>query len=296
MLFGFIGTGAMGAPLARNLVRAGKEVVVFNRTRERCEAVLAAGPSARRAESPADLAPCDTIFTCLPKPGDVLDRMLGTDGSNGVYALMKRGAIHVETSTIDPSTAHTLAEHARKYGIAYVQCTLGKTPALAEKAQEPLFIGGDEAAIRRLADIFPLIGVPNQVGSTDAACAVKLISNLVGMANLAVLAQGLQLGMRAGLDLATLLPLLADTGARSFQMDVRGPMMVEGRYTPGFALELAHKDLVLGCDMAGDWSVPVPLFEQARELFARALQQGLGKKDCAALFLSLTQQGTQGES
>lgn len=284
MRLGFLGTGAMGAPVARNLVRAGMDVLVFNRTARRAESVLAAGPTARRAERREELAVCDIVFTCLPRPQDVCACMLGSDGSEGLYARLAPSAIHVELSTIDPATAHRLADAACARGIGYVQCTLGKTPQHAEKAEEPLFIGGDEATLARLADIFPLIGVPNMVGSIDAACAVKLISNLIGMTNVAVLAQGFALGRAAGLEPGRLLELLSDTGARSFQMDVRGPMMASGSYTPPlFALELAHKDLSLGCAMARDWAAPASLFEDALSLFAAALQQGLGAEDCAAV-------------
>lgn len=284
MLLGFLGTGAMGAPIARNLVRAGKNVLVWNRTAASAESVLAAGPTARRAERREELAACHVIFTCLPRPEHVRDCMLGDDG---LYAQLAPAAIHVELSTIDPATAHALADAAAERGAGYVQCTLGKTPQHAEKAEEPLFIGGDEATIARLADIFPLIGVPHMVGSIDAACAVKLISNLIGMTNLAVLAEGLALGRVAGLEPGRLLELIGDTGAHSFQMDVRGPMMASGDYTPRFALELAHKDLTLGCAMADGWSAPGALFATALSLFDQALHKGLGARDCAAVYESL---------
>ena len=91
------------------------------------------------------------------------------------------------------------------------------------------------------------------VHSVAASCAVKLISNLVGMTNLAVLAEGLRLGRTAGLDMKQLLELLTDTGARSFQMDVRGPWIAGSDFSPRFALTLAHKDLRLGTDMAHKW-------------------------------------------
>ncbi|MBO4300259.1 MAG: NAD(P)-dependent oxidoreductase, partial [Desulfovibrio sp.] len=197
MEFGFIGVGVMGGPLARNLIRAGKRVHVYNRSPEGREKTLAAGTSGVPALTMADMAPCDVVFTCLALPEHVCEKMLGSEGA---YAHLRAGAVHVELSTIDPQTAHTLSDAAARRDIAYVQCTLGKTPAHAEKAEEPLFVGGDSKAIAALADVWPIIGQFNDVGTIDAACAVKLVSNLVGMANLAALSEGLRVGAAAGVD------------------------------------------------------------------------------------------------
>ena len=284
MTLGFIGTGAMGGPLARNLIRAGKPVLIYNRTPEKIEAVLSAGTTGRRVAAFAEFSVCDVVFTCLALPEHVAQAMSGPDG---VYAFLRPGSIHVELSTIDPATAHALADAAAQRGIGYVQCTLGKTPAHAEKAEEPLFIGGDPQAVARLSPLFPLIGIPHLVGTIDAACAVKLISNLIGMATLAVLAEGLRLGEAAGLAPAALLPLLADTGARSFQMEVRGPWMAASDYAPRFAVALALKDLRLGCGMARDWGLSPQLMQAALALFRQAADAGHGPEDCAAVYKSV---------
>jgi len=281
MEFGFIGVGLMGGPLARNLIRAGKRVRVYNRSPQGRERTLAAGTTGVPALEIDELAPCDVVFTCLPLPEHVREK---TQGQDGAYAVMRPGAVHVELSTIDPGTARGLAEAAGRRGIAYVQCTLGKTPAHAERAEEPMFLGGDQAAIAALAEVWPVIGVPHNVGTIDAACAVKLVSNLVGMANLAVLSEGLRIGMAAGVDGETLLALLADTGANSFQLGARGASMVHAAYAPArFALDLALKDMRLGCAMAHDLGLSPVLLEQTLARFNQASAAGLGAQDCAAV-------------
>jgi len=281
MEFGFIGVGVMGGPLARNLIRAGLRVHVYNRSAEGRERTLAAGITGVPALTIADLAPCDVVFSCLPLPEHVRGKMLGPDGA---YAVLRPGAVHVELSTIDPGTARALAEEAGKRGIAYVQCTLGKTPAHAERAEEPMFLGGDQAAIKALASVWPVIGVPHNVGGIEASCAVKLVSNLIGMANLAVLSEGVRIGMAAGVDGETLLELLADTGANSFQLSARGSSMVHSAYEPArFALDLALKDMRLGCAMARDLGIAPALLEQAFARYAQASAAGLGAQDCAAV-------------
>ncbi|WP_027187889.1 NAD(P)-dependent oxidoreductase [Desulfovibrio cuneatus] len=281
MQIGFIGVGLMGGPLARNLIRAGKSVQVFDLSKEAVERTLAVGTTGTAAASVDALAGCDVIFTSLPLPQHVTGTMMG---DNGLYAKMKSGSVHIELSTIDPQTADSLAQAGAKKGVAYIQCTLGKTPAHAEKAEEPMFIGGDAAAIAKLGDMFKIIGQPYNVGSVAASCAVKLISNMVGMTNLAVLAEGIRVGEKAGLDNKLLLELLTDTGARSFQMDVRGSWIANEDFAPRFGLDLALKDVRLGMEMARAWGLNLPAMEATLENYKKASAAGFGKEDCNAIY------------
>ena len=234
MNIGFVGLGLMGGPLARNLIRAGKHVLVYDLSEEAITRTLAAGTSGKGAKSVDEFGSCELVFTCLPLPQHVQNVM---SGANGIYAKMKMGGIHVELSTIDPQSAESLAAEAKIRGISYIQSTLLKTPMHAEKAEEPMYIGGDQDAIKKLEDIFKTIGLPYYVGSVAASCAAKLISNMVGMSNLVVLAEGFRLGEKAGLDKKLLLELLTDSGARSFQMDVRGPWLAADDFNPRFGLD-----------------------------------------------------------
>jgi len=281
MRIGFVGAGLMGGPLARNLIRAGKDVLVHDLSKEAITRALAAGTSGKGAKSVDELGSCELVFTSLPLPQHVQSVLSGV---NGLYAKMKSGSIHVELSTIDPKTAEALAAEAEGKGIAYIQCTLGKTPAHAEKAEEPMFIGGDQDSIKKLDGIFKIIGLPCNVGSIAASCAVKLISNMVGMTNLVVLAEGLRVGEKAGLDKKLLLELLTDTGARSFQMDVRGPWIAADDFNPRFGLDLALKDVRLGLEMARDWKLDMKAMEAALEYYKEASAAGHGKEDCNAVY------------
>lgn len=280
MQIGFIGVGLMGGPLARNLIRAGKNVLVFDLSAEAVNRTLTVGSTGKAAGSILDLASSNVVFTSLPLPQHVKGVVLGEDG---LYGKMKKGSTHIELSTIDPGTANEMATAAEKFGLGYLQCTLGKTPAHAEKAEEPMFIGGDRAIYDANAELFKIIGVSNFVGSVDAACAVKLISNMVGMTNLAVLAEGIKVGDSAGLDRNILLELLTDTGARSFQMDVRGPWIAANDYKPRFGLDLALKDVRLGLEMARAWNLKLKTMESALVYYQEASAAGLGKEDCNAV-------------
>ncbi len=282
MKIGFIGVGLMGGPLARNLIRSGKNVTVFDLSKEAVERTLAAGSTGKAAGSLKDMADCDVVFTSLPMPQHVNGTMLGADG---VYSFLKKGATHVELSTIDPGTANDLAKAAKEKGISYLQCTLGKTPAHAEKAENPMFIGGDKAVYDALGEaFFKIFGIPVFVGGIEASCAVKLISNMVGMTNIAVLAEGIKAGQKAGIDTNLLLELLTDTGARSFQMDVRGPWIANNDFTPRFGLDLALKDVRLGCEMTRAFGLNLKLIEGALEMYKESSAAGYGKEDCNAVY------------
>ncbi len=280
MQIGFIGVGLMGGPLARNLIRAGKNVLVFDLSADAVKRTLDAGTTGKAAAAVTDLAACDIVFTSLPLPQHVKGVVLGEDG---LYAKMRKGALHIELSTIDPGAANDMKAAAEAIGLGYLQCTLGKTPAHAEKAEEPMFIGGDKAFYDANADLFKVIGIPNYVGSVDASCAVKLISNMIGMTNLAVLAEGIKVGDKAGMDRKLLLELLSDTGARSFQMDVRGPWIAADDYAPRFGLDLALKDVRLGLEMARAWDLNLKAMEAALVYYQNASAAGFGKEDCNAV-------------
>lgn len=282
MRFSFLGLGNMGAPLARNILLTGEELTVFTRRQDCARAIAADGAVVATARE--ELAACDVLCTCLPLPEHVRDAVLGANGADGLYAAMTPGAVHLEFSTIDPATAKTMARAAAARGIAYVQATVGKTPQMAMRREEPLFVGGDRDAVRRLLPILEKIGKPHDVGSVDAACAVKLLSNMIGMTNLAVLAEGMRIGAAAGIDMNVLLPLLQDTGARSFQMDVRGPWIAADDFSARFSVDLAVKDLRLGCAMARGWDCAPELTEGALAAFRKAQEAGLGIEDACAVF------------
>jgi 3-hydroxyisobutyrate dehydrogenase-like beta-hydroxyacid dehydrogenase len=282
MQIGFIGVGLMGGALARNLIRAGKAVLVYDLNPEAVKTTLAAGTTGRAAGSLKDLAAADVVFTSLPLPQHVESVMLG---DKGLLAQMRRGATYIDVSTIDPGTARKLSDAAEARGIAFLECPLGKTPAHAEKAEEPIFAGGKKAVYEKMLDVLQIIGKPvYYLGEVEASCALKLISNLVGMTNLAVLAEGVRIGEKAGIEPKVLIELLTDTGARSFQMDVRGPWIAAGDFKSRFGLDLALKDVRLGCEMARAWGNDARTMQTALDYLKRGSEAGYGKEDCNAIY------------
>jgi len=272
----------MGGGLARNLIRAGKEVLVYDLSPEAVQKTVSAGAAGKAVKQVQDMAGADVVFTSLPLPGDVEGVMLG---KVGLLNLMKPGSTYIDVSTIDPRTARKLSDAAEARKIHFLECPLGKTPAHAEKAEEPVFVGGKKEVYEKMKDVLKIIGAPVvYLGEVEASSAFKLISNLIGMTNLAVLAEGIRIGEKAGIEKKTLIELLADTGGKSFQLEVRGPWIVNGDFSNRFGLDLALKDVRLGCEMAEAWGNDARTMKVALEYFRAGSAKGFGKEDCNAIY------------
>lgn len=286
MTFGFIGLGNMGGGLARNLVRAGKETLLFDLSSDAIEKVLAVGNSGKAAGSVDEMATVDVLFTSLPLPIHLDQVMLG---DAGLLNKMKAGSTYIDVSTIDPASARKLSDAAAAKGIEFLECPLGKNPPAAEKGEEPIFVGGEKAVYEKMKDLLAIVGDPiYYMGTVEASAAFKLISNLMGMTNVAVIAEGFRLGEKAGIDPKLLLELLNDTGAKSFQLDLRGPWLAEGDFANRFGLDLALKDVRLGCEMATEWGLQAKLMETALAYFKAASEAGYGAEDCNAVYKIIT--------
>jgi 3-hydroxyisobutyrate dehydrogenase-like beta-hydroxyacid dehydrogenase len=282
MIFGFIGVGRMGGGLARNLIRARKEVQVYDLSPEAVQKTVSAGAAGKAVKQVQDMAGADVVFTSLPLPGDVEGVMLGKDG---LLDRMKPGSTYIDVSTIDPRTARKLSDAAEARKIQFLECPLGKTPAHAEKAEEPVFVGGKKEVYEKMKGVLEIIGKPViYMGQVEASSAFKLISNLIGMTNLAVLAEGIRIAHKAGIETKMFLELLADTGGKSFQGEVRGPWIADGDFANRFGLDLALKDVRLGCEMAEAWGNDAKTMKVALEYFRAGSAKGLGKEDCNAIY------------
>lgn len=281
MKIGYIGLGLMGGPLARNLIRAGKEVLIYDLSKEAIERTLMAGVSARVAH-PEDMGDCDVIFTSLPLPINVREVMMcGT----GPLNKMKKGSVYIDVSTIDPSTAEEIEAYANQRGIGFIAAPLGKGPAQAEKAEEGIFVGGDKDSYEKVLPLLEIVGSPIcYLGGVKQAYAFKLITNMIGMTTLAVVSEGVHMAKQAGIDLTQFLHCVCETGGNSHQMQTRGPWIVANDFKNRFGVSLALKDVKLGCEMAGTWGYTARFAELAKEYYGKADQAGLGKEDCCAVY------------
>lgn len=281
MKVGFIGLGKMGSGLAKNLIRAGYDVMLFDINPDAVKAMVKFG--GRNAESPTEIASeAEVIFTSLPLPKHLLQLLIESDK---LLEAMKPGSVLIDVSTIDPGTARIIADEAEKYSVEFLACPLGKGPAQAEEGTEPIFAGGKEVVFNCYKEMLGKIGQPvSYLGDVEQSTAFKLISNMVGMANLSVMSEGFQLAIQAGIDPLQFKELLHDTGANSAQLNLRGPLILENDYSPMFSVDLAEKDVRLGVEMAEAINYPVEFSKLALLHLQEAKNIDLGNKDAAAVY------------
>jgi len=272
----------MGGGLARNLIKAGKEVLVFDLSAEAVQKTIGTGKTGMAAREIREMAGADVVFTSLPLPRDVEGVMLG---DKGLLGSMNPGSTYIDVSTIDPKTARRLSDAAEARKIDFLECPLGKAPAHAEKGEEPIFVGGKKDVYEKMKGVLAIVGKPVvYMGEVEASSAFKLISNMIGMTNLAVLAEGMRIAEKAGIEANMFLEQMKDTGGKSFQLEVRGPWIINGDFANRFGLDLGLKDVRLGCEMAEAWGNSSKAMNVALEYFREASAKGFGKEDCNAIY------------
>ncbi|TFC07547.1 NAD(P)-dependent oxidoreductase [Cryobacterium mannosilyticum] len=275
---GFVGLGAMGGAIARNLATAGWTMRVFDLNGPAIDRTTAAGAAAASSAKDA-VTGSAVVFSSLPTP-ELVEKFWAEQAPN-----LASGSIAVDLSTIDPATSRRISDMiAASTSASFVACTVGKTPAHAEKGEIPAFVGGSTADIERLAPLLKVLS--NDVydmGSVEGATIFKLVSNLVGMSNLAILAEGYVLARRAGIPADRFTEALRTTGGWSVQADLRLDWMVADDLAPRFAVDMAAKDLRLSVNAAAEWHVPTPVAAASLAAFTTASASGHGALDAAAI-------------
>lgn len=272
-----IGVGNMGGSVARRIATGGFTVTVYDPDPQAMARCAAAGATEAHTLDGA-VADADVVLTSLPTTA------LVTSTVEELATRLPSGTAVVDISTIDPQTARRAADTCTGHGLDFVACALGKTPSHAEKGQIPLFVGGDERVVSRLTPLFERMGERvHRFADVEGATTFKLVSNFIGMTNVAVLAEGVALARRAGIDPDLFSEALADTGAVSFQVDVRLPWMLARDWQARFGVDLAAKDVGLAVDAARAWGLDTPVGGAALAQLQTASQHGFGHEDVVAL-------------
>ena len=276
----FLGLGAMGAPMATRLIDAGHDVTVWNRTRQRAEAVDGA---ARVADSPADAAAgSEAAITMLATPDVVRDVLLGPDG---VAAALPPGAIVIDMSTIGPDHAVALAGDMPD-GVTFIDVPVMGGVKDAVGGTLTLYFGADETAFARWGAVLAPLGRPVRLGPVGAGQAMKLVANSTLAGLMSLTGEALALGDRFGLDETQVLAALLDSPigpAVKRKLD----KIETDRYTASFKLALMRKDMGLVTEAAGRRDATIPLVTAAAGWMARAQEDGLGELDYSAVVAAI---------
>jgi 4-hydroxybutyrate dehydrogenase/sulfolactaldehyde 3-reductase len=277
---GFIGLGNMGRPMATNLCRKGFRVTVHDLNPEPVSTLAAAG--ARAAESTADAAACDVVFTMLPDSA-IVDAVLA--GPDGVFDHARSGTLVVDMSTIDPVVTDRLAADASRRGLAFVDAPVGRLASHAARGESLFMVGADDASFARVKPLLDAMGTTvHHCGGVGTGMRTKLVNNYLAIVSCQLNAEALALSQRFGLSLERTLDVLYGTTATNGQLKIAWPAKVlKGDTDPGFTIDLAHKDLTLIVEAANAAHVPVPVAAVAREAFSAARSRGYGARDFSSM-------------
>jgi 3-hydroxyisobutyrate dehydrogenase len=271
---GFIGLGLMGRPMAANLLKAGYELTVWNRTASRADTLVAQG--AKRAATPRGVAAAsEVLFTIVSDP-PALESVLW--GETGVFAGLRRGSVLVESSTVTPELEKRAAAAAASCGAEFLEAPVTGGTWGAEKGELVFIVGGEAQTLTRVE---PVLGVMGKrwfhVGPLGAGQTVKLAMNLLLALEVEAFAEALALVTRAGIPGDRLVEVMQSSMGRSGLLDIKAPMMLKGEYKPSFPLRLMHKDVSLALDLANQLGVPLPAAAAVREILSAV--KGAAKED-----------------
>ena len=271
---GFIGLGKMGYAMTRNLLKQGFAVTVYDVVPEAVERLIPF--EASPAGSPREVGErSEAVITMVPADRDVEAAALGP---NGVLAGLRPGTILIQMSTIKPSTIHKLAPEAAARGIRLIDAPVSMGQFVAE-GKLSIMVGGDKATFEECRSIFDALGTEIfHVGDLGTGQAVKLVNNYISMANAVVAAEGLLLGLKAGLAPDVLHQVVMKGSGASVAWRDKVSMMLAHDFYPEmtFTTDLAYKDVSLAIDSANELQTPVLLGALARELYNAARRAGLG--------------------
>jgi 2-hydroxy-3-oxopropionate reductase len=283
---GVIGLGIMGAPMARNLLRAGFPLVVWNRTAARAAALVEEG--AERAGSPREVAERAAItITILSDTPDVAEVYRAPDG---VLAGVERetSPVLVDMSTIAPRVARELASEAAARGAAMLDAPVSGGDVGAREGTLSIMVGGDADALARARPALETLGTRiTHVGASGAGQVVKACNQIVVGLALEALGEALVLGSKAGVDPRAIVEALGGGLAASRVLEVRGPKLLARDFAPGFKLDLHAKDLAIVLEAARELDVPLPGAALVAELFDAERGRGRGEADNSTVVRAL---------
>ena len=281
MQVGFIGLGQMGSGIATNLLKAGHDVTVYNRTRAKADALASKG--AKVAATPGDACKGEAVFTMLAEDKAV-EAVVYEDG--GVLASLNKGAIHISSSTISVALSKRLAEDHAKSGQRYVAAPVFGRPEAAAAAKLFVVAAGETDAVSKVSPLFDAIGQKTFKVSEQAEAAniVKLSGNFLIAAVIELLGEAMALVGKAGIDKHQYLDILTSTLFGAPVYKTYGTLIADANFTPpGFAAPLGLKDVKLALAAGEELRVPLPLASLLRDRFLTLLANGGDNLDWSAV-------------
>jgi len=281
---GFIGLGAMGKPMTRNLMKAGYPVNVLTRTRSKIGDLLADG--AVWCNTPKEIAQkSDVVITMLPDTPDV-EQVFG--GKDGVFDGARPGMLLIDMSTVSPIAVRKLAREAEARGCDFLDAPVSGGDIGAQNGTLSIMAGGGESAFQRAMPVFQAMGKTILlIGDSGAGQITKAANQILTSITTEAVAEALVFAAKAGVDPAKVRQALMGGSASSRILETHGKKMIERNFKPGFRMRLHRKDLDITLDAGKAYGAALPVTAQVRELMTETLNDGQGDMDNSSFLLLL---------
>jgi 3-hydroxyisobutyrate dehydrogenase len=283
---GYIGLGIMGGGMARNLLKAGFELTVWNRTAERMQPLVEAG--AKAAKDPAEVAAnSDIVIICVSDTPDVQAVVLG-ENPPGLLHGLRPGTLVVDMSTISPSATRELAERLAEKGARMLDAPVSGGSEGAARGTLSIMIGGEAEDVARARPVLEAMGKAiTHVGGHGAGQMVKLVNQILVVGHALAMSEALLFAQAGGLDLRLALEAVKSGAAGSWMLSNRGPQVIERDWRPGFTIDLQQKDVRLALRAGDELGVPLLATSLIFNLYRTLQADGLGSEGNHALIKAL---------
>jgi 2-hydroxy-3-oxopropionate reductase len=277
---GYIGLGIMGKSIARNILKAGFQVVVHNRSRTAVYELVAGG--AKEASSPSEVAALtDAIFTNLPDSPDVEAVVLG---ANGIIETAHEGQIYVDNSTIRPSMSRMIASRLAQKGVQALDAPVSGGDIGARDATLTIMVGGAESALEKIMPVFKAMGKTiTYVGEAGAGQVAKAANQIMVGAQMAAMAELLIFSQKSGVNPQKVVQAIQHGAAQCWALDVKPSRLFSGNREPGFKAHMQAKDLNIVLETAREYGMPLPATAINAQLFQAMLQMNMAELDNSAV-------------
>ncbi|MFZ1202457.1 MAG: NAD(P)-dependent oxidoreductase [Desulfobacterales bacterium] len=284
MRVAFIGLGTMGAPMALNIRKAGHALTVHNRSREKEAPIVKAG--AAPAASPAEaVRGAEVVITCVSDTPDVEEIILG---ETGVIHGAAPGTIVVDMSTVSPAATRRIAARLGDKGVGMLDAPVSGGSEGAQKGTLSIMVGGDAADLAKVRPVLETMGrTITHVGPIGSGQLTKAINQIVVAGTYWGVAEGITLGLKAGLDMGKVVQALGGGAAGSWAMVNRSGNMIENSYPLGFKLRLHRKDLDIALEVARELGVTLPVTAYVEQAETGLIARGHGDEDISVIARSL---------
>jgi 3-hydroxyisobutyrate dehydrogenase len=268
MEIGWIGTGIMGAPMARRLIGGGNRVRVFNRSAERARALAADGATVA-SDATACVAGAEVVFIMVPDTPDVEATVAK------IEAVLKSGQIVIDMSTVAPAAERAISARLKAKGVEYLDAPVSGGDVGARDGTLTIMVGGDAAAFERARPLFELMGKRiTHMGASGAGQMTKLANQIAVALALEAAAEAIKFANGGGLDASRVVEAIGAGAAGSWQLSNLGPKIIAGDYRPGFFIKLIRKDLRLVADAARESGLALPGLALMASMFNAAAALG----------------------